>query len=503
MSSQATEEIKNDETFIDNLADEIIQESKTNGHSVNEVSTAVKVDFNPTFIPNKAKKTQTYAIDVFVRIRPLVGDEIEQKHQCIEFNTKSDKKNDKQSLILKNSSGRNKNSTYKGLKFIFKPEHDNIFTFNKCLLPYIDNMFNGLSMCIFAYGHTGSGKTHTIFGNKTNDGLYLQFARILCDKANKIKDKNLLIEIRFLELYQGKIYDLLSNDKVVCEIREDKDGNFNLRAPMVKDENGMFIAKAVGSVRIKNPEINKITEAIKNGIQSRNVGISTLHDESSRSHAFLEFELVTDQLVKAREAVPKLDAELTVAKLDKDKAGNVTIVDNKKKSSLNVKRLEQQLKDAKKLVKKLQNDKKRKWVGGSFVFVDLAGNEFGSDVKKTETNIEMQERNEINSSLLALKEVIRAKNLKKSHVPYRQHKLTMYLRKFLQGKKCKGIMISNMSSSYNHIKKSVNTMRYTQSIANTTTIKNKKATKAKKGKQKVNKTNDNNNQNENTTDNAD
>ena len=192
-----------------------------------------------------------------------------------------------------------------------------------------------------------------------------------------------------------------------------------------------------------------------------------------------------------------------MAKLDKDKAGNVTIVDNKKKSSLNVKRLEQQLKDAKKLVKKLENDKKRKYVGGSFVFVDLAGNEFGSDMKSTETNIEMQERNEINSSLLALKEVIRAKNLKKSHVPYRQHKLTMYLRKFLQGKKCKGIMISNMSSSYNHIKKSVNTMRYTQSIANTTTIKNKKPTKAKKGKQKVNKTNDNTNQNGNTNDNAD
>ena len=267
----------------------------------------------------KIKKNQKiYNIDVFVRIRPLITNEIEMNHDKIEFNAKRDKKNGNEMLILKRSSGKNnnKNSVYKGLKLIFRPEHDNIYTFNKCLLPYIDNMFNGLSMCIFAYGHTGSGKTHTIFGNnnnKKNIGLYLQFAKILCTKVNKIKDKNLLIEIRFLELYQGKIYDLLSNDKVVCEIREDKDGNFNLRAPMVKDENGMFIAKAVGSVRIKNPEINKITEAIKNGIQSRNVGISTLHDQSSRSHAFLEFELVTDQLVKAREAVPKLDAELTGA----------------------------------------------------------------------------------------------------------------------------------------------------------------------------------------------
>lgn len=61
---------------------------------------------------------------------------------------------------------------------------------------------------------------------------------------------------------------------------------------------------------------------------------------------------------------------------------------------------------------------------GKFAFIDLAGNERGADVVDTNK----QTRNdgkEINKSLLALKECIRALDRDQGHTPFRQSKLTL------------------------------------------------------------------------------
>ena len=98
------------------------------------------------------------------------------------------------------------------------------------------------------------------------------------------------------------------------------------------------------------------------------------------------------------------------------------------------------------------------------VFVDLAGNEYGRDVKSKD-NQEERERIEINKSLLSLKECIRALHNDKNYVGYRNSKLTMYLRKYLSGKGCKAIMISNIGSSKEYTKQTINTLQYSQLVA--------------------------------------
>merc|ERR1712154_441927 len=164
------------------------------------------------------------------------------------------------------------------------------------------------------------------------------------------------------------------------------------------------------------------------GMLSRNVGKSTLHDKSSRSHAFLEFEIVNKELVDARLELPDKESTLDSFKRSYD----IAKMNKDKKMEKKMKRLKDRIKELKKIINALENDKEKPYISGKYVFVDLAGNEYGRDVTTKDKN-EEKERNEINKSLFALKECIRGLHDKKTHVPYRGSKLTMYLRKYLKG----------------------------------------------------------------------
>lgn len=62
-------------------------------------------------------------------------------------------------------------------------------------------------------------------------------------------------------------------------------------------------------------------------------------------------------------------------------------------------------------------------VYGKISFIDLAGNERGADTMNNSKQTKMDGA-EINKSLLALKECIRALDLEKKHLPFRGSKLT-------------------------------------------------------------------------------
>lgn len=60
---------------------------------------------------------------------------------------------------------------------------------------------------------------------------------------------------------------------------------------------------------------------------------------------------------------------------------------------------------------------------GKISFIDLAGSERGADTMNTNKQTKLDGA-EINKSLLALKECIRALDLEKKHLPFRGSKLT-------------------------------------------------------------------------------
>eukprot|EP01083_Nonionella_stella_P092615 259308_1 len=439
------------------------------------------------------KTNLRFPVQVFVRIRPLVGLEVKEKHTMVEYNVKKLKKKKTETLTLQKVAGRNneRDKKYGGFKKIIQPDYNNLLTFNNCLLnTSIPYLFDGDHVCVFAYGHTGSGKTHTIFGYKDEPGMYQLFARNLLNDKRVQDPEDVFVEIRFCELYQGKVYDLLSQEKRECFVRESQNGVVHIRAEPVKCDDGKIRAYPISYKHVQAED--ELLSVIANGIASRNVGNSTLHDKSSRSHAFLEFELVSSELMKERDKLIEVEADELLIELLLDSFGAMAAAKAKSKKTgkpipaATLKRLEmiqglrkgrkyleldeelkvvqKELKEIRDNLVKLCNDPTRPFVGGTAVFVDLAGNEYGRDVKNKDAQ-EEAERNEINKSLLALKECIRALHNNKGHIGYRNSKLTMYLKTYLSGEGSKAIMIANIGPSQNYAKQTINTLQYSGLVA--------------------------------------
>lgn len=95
-------------------------------------------------------------------------------------------------------------------------------------------------------------------------------------------------------------------------------------------------------------------------------------------------------------------------------------------------------------------------------FIDLAGSERGADTVDQNKQTRMDGA-EINKSLLALKECIRALDQDKKHTPFRGSKLTLVLKDSFTGN-CKTLMIANVSPSQSCCEHTLNTLRYADRV---------------------------------------
>jgi kinesin family protein 2/24 len=145
--------------------------------------------------------------------------------------------------------------------------------------------------------------------------------------------------------------------------------------------------------------VEQIMETIANGLQSRTSGVTGANADSSRSHAILQLQL------------------------------------------------------------RRGSDQK---VFGTLSFIDLAGSERGADTidQNKQTRLDGAE---INKSLLALKECIRALDMEKKHLPFRGSKLTQVLKDSFTGNS-KTTMIANVSPGNSCCEHTLNTLRYADRV---------------------------------------
>lgn len=99
---------------------------------------------------------------------------------------------------------------------------------------------------------------------------------------------------------------------------------------------------------------------------------------------------------------------------------------------------------------------------GKISFIDLAGSERAVDTIDTNKQTKIDGA-EINKSLLALKECIRALDQGGKHTPFRGSKLTLVLKDSFVGN-CKTLMIANISPGLNCSEHTLNTLRYADRV---------------------------------------
>jgi len=99
---------------------------------------------------------------------------------------------------------------------------------------------------------------------------------------------------------------------------------------------------------------------------------------------------------------------------------------------------------------------------GKISFIDLAGSEWGADIKDTNRQTRM-EGAEINKSLLALKECIRALDRDAGHVPFRGSKLTEVLKDSFTGNSFT-VMVACISPASGSVEHSLNTLKYADRV---------------------------------------
>ncbi|KAI9019374.1 P-loop containing nucleoside triphosphate hydrolase protein [Phycomyces nitens] len=131
----------------------------------------------------------------------------------------------------------------------------------------------------------------------------------------------------------------------------------------------------------------------------------------------------------------------------------------------------------------LKPKKNRKKIFGKLSFIDLAGSERGADRGETDIKTRM-EGAEINKSLLALKECIRALDQDKRHTPFRQSQLTQVLKDSFVGKS-RTCMIATISPGGSNSEHTLNTLRYADRVKELKGAKNRHGTTTGKGKESV------------------
>merc|ERR1719427_1807583 len=111
----------------------------------------------------------------------------------------------------------------------------------------------------------------------------------------------------------------------------------------------------------------------------------------------------------------------------------------------------------------LRLNNRKKPLHGKFSLIDLAGNERGADTNSANRQTRM-EGAEINKSLLALKECIRALGRKGAHLPFRASKLTQVLRDSFVGDNARTCMIAMINPCMSSCEHTLNTLRYADRV---------------------------------------
>ena len=328
--------------------------------------------------------------------------------------------------------------------------------YDRILRPLVNGLDRGAQIAVFAYGQTGSGKTYTMQG-LTDMAIDDVFRIVLSPNG---RARGLAVCISYFEVYCSKVFDLLND-----------------RSPLVLREDGEGIVQVVGLTEHSTRDPRVLRALIDCGANCRSVGTTRVNADSSRSHGVL-------QLLVREGRIQRGNSSTTSNGGERNKNFNYDNDDDDDDNDV--------AGNSGRLLGKLS-------------LVDLAGSEQASESAPPDSQTH-QEAAQINTSLLALKECIRAmgrgqKNmmaaaLKKrhsssgdkgsrrgtsmtsgsrrnsnvsaknhhhlphTHIPFRGSKLTQILRECFTSEGARTVMVTCVSPGHLAAEHTIGSLRY-------------------------------------------
>ncbi|KAG6451340.1 hypothetical protein O3G_MSEX007091 [Manduca sexta] len=346
------------------------------------------------------RKDKNQNIQVFVRLRPL-----NQRERDLKSLGVVEVHHNKEVVVrFTQQTNLTKKFTFDRA---FAPNASQVEIYQEVVSPLIEEVLAGYNCTVFAYGQTGTGKTHTMVGENTGDettwqkdplaGIIPRALSQLFDEL-RISNTEYTVRVSYLELYNEELFDLLSTSE----------DNSKLRIYEDVTRKGSNIVNGLEEITVYNKK--EVYKIMAQGQERKRVASTLMNAQSSRSHTV--FTIV----VHMKENSPEGEELVKIGKLN---------------------------------------------------LVDLAGSENIS--KAGSDNPAKRERARecvnINQSLLTLGRVITALVERHPHVPYRESKLTRILQESLGGR-TKTSIIATISPGHKDLEETMSTLEYAHRAKN-------------------------------------
>ncbi|KAG5485389.1 hypothetical protein LSCM4_06026 [Leishmania orientalis] len=365
---------------------------------------------------------------------------------------------------------------------VFNTHASQIEVYEQSCKRIVEGVFHGINGSILAYGATGSGKTHTMFGSTMSAaGIVYQAVQDVFAEKERLEEeegKRVRIKCSFLEVYNEDVFDLLAKPigecgsggakpsasggsgasarevkRVPLQVREASGMTTFTPADFDTDEcessnGGLHIH---GLTHIFPETLEDFARSIEHGHAQRFVAVTGANSQSSRSHAIITVEVEvrsgsTCTNASGRGSVSATADDIDLAELAAESSPSKRAGRRKKKAAAPTV-----------TIAKIQ-------------FADLAGSERAAATSNV--GLRLREGGNINRSLLALGAVVQGlaqqkvrrrqtggKGGGKIFIPYRGSKLTRLLRDSIGGN-CRTLMLFCLSPSTKHTEETVNTMKF-------------------------------------------
>ncbi|RKP39116.1 P-loop containing nucleoside triphosphate hydrolase protein, partial [Dimargaris cristalligena] len=341
-------------------------------------------------------------INVTIRIRPLNARELRTGGTLNAWSVQ----NDTITQLHYHTHGRSSIGNSFTFDHIFDPQRSTKEVFNAVAQDIIHSTMDGFNGTIFAYGQTSSGKTHTMYGIPEEPGIIDLSIRRIFERIEQTPDREYLLRVSFLEIYNEVIKDLLNPENHHLKIHEHA-------------TRGIFVGNLTENIVMSVHDVKLLLEQ---GDRNRHVGETNMNDRSSRSHTIVRM------VIESRER--SIDEKAVEGVAATTYSGAVKV------SCLNL--------------------------------VDLAGSERVAHTGAE--GARLREGAHINRSLLALGTVIAKLtendgDRSNVHIPYRDSKLTRILEPSLGGN-AKTAIVCTITPASTHVEETLSTLKFANRAKN-------------------------------------